>query len=374
MNKKGFTLVEMIGVVIILSLIILIITPTISESLKGSRNRAYQVQIDEIESAARSWSIYNSDNLPEKDEEIIITLLQLKLGGFLSLDLKNPKNGELFPDDMQIKITKKGLNYVYTVLEDTGSGSIESIDPQGPQLVLNGSTYMYVEVGSEFTIPNATYKNDNGNNVIVTDIQYKKKINGEVTSVDNIDFSELGSYIVIYSATINGRTNNIQRYVEVVDTTPPEIVIAGYTNGVCVDTEMSGLFMLPSATITDNYTPLIEAETIGNISNVPGKKEIRYIAKDSSNNTSEFVLCINMKDTTKPTINNVEVVYSDELKANIVRISASDSGVGLHKNAYSFDGGSTWQKDDYIVLNSDSVTVVVRDKIGLQSEPQTVSS
>lgn len=374
MNKKGFTLVEMIGVVIILSLIILIITPNISESLKSSRNRAYQVQIDEIESAARSWSIYNSDNLPEKDEEIIITLLQLKLGGFLSLDLKNPKNGELFPDDMQIKITKKGLNYVYTVLEDTGSGSIESIDPQGPQLVLNGSTYMYVEVGSEFTIPNATYKNDNGNNVIVTDIQYKKKINGEVTTVDNIDFSELGSYIVIYSATINGRTNNIQRYVEVVDTTPPEIVIAGYTNGVCVDTEMSGLFMLPSATITDNYTPLIEAETIGNISNVPGKKEVRYIAKDSSNNTSEFVLCINMKDTTKPTINNVEVVYSDELKANIVRISASDSGVGLHKNAYSFDGGSTWQKDDYIVLNSDSVTVVVRDKIGLQSEPQTVSS
>lgn len=374
MNKKGFTLVETIGVVIILSLIILIIMPNISESLKSSRNRAYQVQIDEIESAARSWSIYNSDNLPEKDEEIIITLLQLKLGGFLSLDLKNPKNGELFPDDMQIKITKKGLNYVYTVLEDTGSGSIESIDPQGPQLVLNGSTYMYVEVGSESTIPNATYKNDNGNNVIVTDIQYKKKINGEVTTVDNIDFSELGSYIVIYSATINGRTNNIQRYVEVVDTTPPEIVIAGYKNGVCVDTEMSGLFMLPSATITDNYTPLIEAETIGNISNVPGKKEIRYIAKDSSNNTSEFVLCINMKDTTKPTINDVEVVYSDELKANIVRISASDSGVGLHKNAYSFDGGSTWQKDDYIVLNSDSVTVVVRDKIGLQSEPQTVSS
>ena len=374
MNKKGFTLIEMIGVVIILSLIILIITPNISESLKSSRNRAYQVQIDEIESASRSWSIYNSDNLPEKDEEIIITLLQLKLGGFLSLDLKNPKNGELFPDDMQIKITKKGLNYVYTVLEDTGSGSIESIDPQGPQLVLNGSTYMYVEVGSESTIPNATYKNENGNNVIVTDIQYKKKINGEVTTVDNVDFSELGSYIVIYSATINGRTNNIQRYVEVVDTTPPEIVIAEYENGVCVDTEMSGSFMLPSATITDNYTPLIEAETIGNISNVPGKKEIRYIAKDSSNNTSEFVLCINMKDTTKPMINNVEVVYSDELKANIVRISASDSGVGLHKNAYSFDGGSTWQKDDYIVLNSDSVTVVVRDKIGLQSEPQTVSS
>ena len=376
MNKKGFTLIEVIGVVIVLSIIILTVVPNISNSLKNSRNKAFDVQIEEIESAAKSWSIYNSNNLPsDQDDEIVITLLQLKLAGLLDYQFKNPLTGELFPDDMQIKITKKGLGYIYTVLTDTGSTSTDTIDPLGPQIVLNGSTYMYVEVNSFPSIPGATYTDNNGININVSNIKYEVKTGDTYIETDSINFNELESYIITYSATLNGRTNSIKRYVDIVDTTAPEIVIDEYENNVCVDVEMSNSFILPTATITDNYTNFIEPVIIGNISKVPGIKRLTYKATDDNNNSSEFVLCINMKDTQKPIIADITKIYSDELKSYIVSVTATDDGVGLHKNAYSFDGGTTWQTDNYVTIedNNSELTIIVKDKIGLQSDQKIIS-
>lgn len=158
MDKKGFTLIEVIGVVIILASIVLIITPNINNSLKNSKNKAFDVQIEEIKSATKSWVALNSENTPKEDnEEVIINLLQLKLSGLIAYDFKNPKTGELFPDDMMIKIIKKGLAYTYVVLTDTGTSNNSGIDPFGPQIVLNGGVYLYLEVGEFGSIHGATY-------------------------------------------------------------------------------------------------------------------------------------------------------------------------------------------------------------------------
>ena len=80
-------------------------------------------------------------------------MLQLKLSGLIAYDFKNPKTGELFPDDMMIKIIKKGLAYTYVVLTDTGTSNNSGIDPFGPQIVLNGGVYLYLEVGEFGSIP-----------------------------------------------------------------------------------------------------------------------------------------------------------------------------------------------------------------------------
>ena len=69
MDKKGFTLIEVIGVVIILASIVLIITPNINNSLKNSKNKAFDVQIEEIKSATKSWVALNSENTPKEDNE-----------------------------------------------------------------------------------------------------------------------------------------------------------------------------------------------------------------------------------------------------------------------------------------------------------------
>lgn len=366
MDKKGFTLIEVIGVVIILASIVLIITPNINNSLKNSKNKAFDVQIEEIKSATKSWVALNSENTPKEDnEEVIINLLQLKLSGLIAYDFKNPKTGELFPDDMMIKIIKKGLAYTYVVLTDTGTSNNSGIDPFGPQIVLNGGVYLYLEVGEFGSIPGATYKDKLGNNVSVSDITYEK----DGVAVSGIDYNNLGKYVVTYSVTLDGKTNSIKRYVEIVDTKAPTILVDGYSDNVCVDIEISSSFTLPTMKVTDNYTSslLIDKKVIGNISNIPGIKRITYRATDGSGNSSEFILCINMRDTIKPVITNVENVYNASLKKNVITVSASDTGTGLNRLAYSFDDGKTWQENNYFI-SDESLIVRVRDKVGLISD------
>lgn len=373
MKRNGFTLVEVIGVIVVLALIILTIVPNISDSLKNSRNKAYDTQLVEIKDAARSWSALNSSNLPTtSSDKKIITLLQLKLAGLISYDYTNAKTGKLFPDDMQIEIIKKGLTYEYNVLIDSGSSNT-NINPLGPQIVLNGSSYLYLEVNSNSTIPNAIYKDINNNYVEVTDIKYQVYGEEEVTTTNIINMSELGKYNIIYTAKVNGIENSIKRYVEVRDTTAPIIEIAGYTNGQTIVNEMSDTFILPTATYTDNYTNSvsIRRETISNFSKVPGIKKVIYKATDTSNNTSEFILYVDMKDTIPPTITSISTQYNNSLNKNVVIVEATDIGVGLHNSAYSFDNGKTWQSDNYFVVtdtNRTNIVLIVRDKLGLQTE------
>lgn len=116
MNKKAFTLVELIAVMILLGVLGLIATITISNELKENKESLYNVQIDNIRRSAQNWASNNVFELPEKDGEfIIITLGQLKSEG-LSDNVINPKTNEPFSDNLQIKITLDEKTYVYEVI------------------------------------------------------------------------------------------------------------------------------------------------------------------------------------------------------------------------------------------------------------------
>ena len=83
MNDKGFTLIEMIGVVVILSMLILIAGTTIAGIVKNSKNTLSSTQLDIIESAAQLWVEENYDemNIPGCT---IIMLSELRESGILS--------------------------------------------------------------------------------------------------------------------------------------------------------------------------------------------------------------------------------------------------------------------------------------------------
>ena len=57
MKKKGFTLIELISVIVILSIIIMLIIPTIINNISDKKEDAYQKNIDIILSAARGYVI-----------------------------------------------------------------------------------------------------------------------------------------------------------------------------------------------------------------------------------------------------------------------------------------------------------------------------
>lgn len=363
MKNKGYTLIEVIAVVAILSIIILIAIPSVSNVLKSSKIKAYNTQIEEIKSATKAWGILNQDNLPTEEGEvnaIVVTLFQLKLANLIASDFKNPKTGDLFPDDMQISITKKGMNLIYNVIEDSGTNN-EIINPEAPQLILNGSINQNIEINGVYNEASAIAKNNMGQSISV-DISIEDK-NGNI--INAVDTSSLNKYTITYSATSNSLTSSIKRIVNIVDTIPPVITVDSYTNNQYIEIEATPNYSLPIASITDNSREVLSYYILGNFSSViPGNKKVTYVTLDSSNNRTEFVLNFIIKDTIAPIISSANITNNLETGKKTITIVASDAGVGLHEYAYSYDNGVTWKKENTYVFDGDyNNTILVRDKM-----------
>lgn len=88
MLKKAFTLIELIGVLIILAIISLITIPIIDRSLENSRQAAYKRAVDSIIDAAKNYSV--SNDLGYSSKRLPLFVSQLQDGGFLTLNIKSP--------------------------------------------------------------------------------------------------------------------------------------------------------------------------------------------------------------------------------------------------------------------------------------------
>ena len=76
--KKGFTLVELLAVIIILGVIALITFPVIDNSIKKSKEESLQRTIDAIEQASYEYSVDNDIGYPSIDAPSSLSLDDLK--------------------------------------------------------------------------------------------------------------------------------------------------------------------------------------------------------------------------------------------------------------------------------------------------------
>lgn len=198
--KKGFTLIEIIAVIILLGTISLLIIPILTDSIKNSKQDLYDAQIKEIELAAEKWAYKNMDLLPNVEgDKKTITLLQLKQQGLFPLDVKDPRTGELIPNTTAIEITFKSNNYVYDVIEPVVEDSDDNyVDDKAPIMVLNGEVLEYVQVGSRYEEKGAVAQDSKGNNIEYIIIEYR--LNG--SEVASISTSIPNTYMVSYTAVV----------------------------------------------------------------------------------------------------------------------------------------------------------------------------
>ena len=113
--KKGFTLIELLAALIVLSVITLVVYPTIGRIIVNNKTKAYEHQIDIIKKAAANWLTTNEDKL--KDNSYPLSIRDMLDSGLIEEDeLINPIDNE--PIDGCILITwRKGVkqydyNYV----------------------------------------------------------------------------------------------------------------------------------------------------------------------------------------------------------------------------------------------------------------------
>ncbi|MBR2708032.1 MAG: type II secretion system protein [Bacilli bacterium] len=119
MERNGFTLIEMLGVIVILSVLSLIAVPVIDRSLNQGRENLSKIQERQL---IKSLKNYYAEHLSEFNDistnegsPTCKSSDDLKDFGYLPTDLKNPKTG----DDLTVWVCawKDGNKIKYFVKE-----------------------------------------------------------------------------------------------------------------------------------------------------------------------------------------------------------------------------------------------------------------
>lgn len=120
-KEKGFTLVELLGVITLLAVIALLAIPAVARNISGGKNQLYKAQLENFKNAARDWMAIHTLELPDGAINTSITLGCLKVEGLLEPKIENPLTGLQFPNDMIITISSGSNQLIYTVKEDSGT-------------------------------------------------------------------------------------------------------------------------------------------------------------------------------------------------------------------------------------------------------------
>lgn len=99
MNNKGFTLIELLTTIAILAIIITIASPFVVTALNNSRQKSYDIMIENIKTSAKTYyeeCKYNgaSINCDIVDNKITVTLQKLVDYGFLEASSKTNCTGD----------------------------------------------------------------------------------------------------------------------------------------------------------------------------------------------------------------------------------------------------------------------------------------
>lgn len=112
-KQKGFTLVEMMGIIILLTVIMLVVAPTMINTLKNNNTKRLEAYKDNLKIATENY-IVQAKLISEKSVEVkLTTLLEEK---YIDEIPSIPKDDPLAEDGTQLS----GEDYIIATKTDTG--------------------------------------------------------------------------------------------------------------------------------------------------------------------------------------------------------------------------------------------------------------
>lgn len=297
MDKKGFTLVELLAVITIISIILAIVFPEVTGVIKRANKTVKDIQINRILDSAYDYTLKNTNILPNKNEVKYITLNELKKEALIDGDIKDSVTNENFSDDLVIgirntknrnndtKYSKLHGDYLYTVEFEFMNSN--TYDKNRPTIEFEGYNtnlvVMNLNIGSTYTPIKYSATSIDGidlTNEVVENIIYNSK------NVKKIDTSKPGIYYVNYSVVDeNGYSNLSTVNVIVSDNTKPSLIIP---SNQTINTDVTSFDLLEGVSCSDN-SGYCDIEINGTINfGTSGKYIIEYIASDSFGNTTSL--------------------------------------------------------------------------------------
>ena len=255
--------------------------------------------------------------------------------------------------------------------------SLEKEDKTAPVLSGVPTETVYVNKGSEYTLPTVTATDDyDGELDVETKIQ---KVVGEAKEdVDAISIAEDATYEVTYTATDKAGNEVSEAFTVVVDSNGPKL--SGVIDGEKIYIKQNAEYALPEVTATDivdgNLTvshsiKKVVGEEKEDASEVAtteeGTYEITYSAKDSLENEVTATLTV-VIDGTAPT--KADVKYSTTQNVNAidgvtVTIESNEALQEIEGWTLSEDKQSMFKKYS---KNADNERIVIQDLAGNEKE------
>ena len=141
-QKKGFTLVELLAVIVILAIVLIIAVPGVLSIINKTKDSAYDRQIDMIKDAVKNYVTANTITWSgENPKSTVVTLDMLQSGGYLDKKILDPRNKKeilcanvLVTKDNKNKITydvDMSCNDVQPITPRVGSGMIPIVYKDG---------------------------------------------------------------------------------------------------------------------------------------------------------------------------------------------------------------------------------------------------
>lgn len=292
MKTRGFTLVELLGVIVILLVIMILVFPAVTKLVKQSKDTVYQKQLSTILLAAYDYTLSNN-YLPSSGETNYLTLGELKVEGLVDTDITDPQTQEKFKNNLVIGISfvQSGSNYDKNTSLLKGNYLYELISNDSiseellPKIELTSLTpnadknyILNLDLNQEFHGVDYSAKSSE-NEDLTNKVRYY--ITTSEVPVNSIDTSTIGIYKVYYFVVDKfGRSNSVILNAIVNDISSPTINLS---EGI--STKKGGnIDLMEGVSCTDNsgQCDISITNDTGYESN--GRRIVEYTATDPSGN------------------------------------------------------------------------------------------
>lgn len=321
-SKKGFTLVELLGVLVVLGLISVIIVPKVIDSITTSKEAAYQTQVETIENAAKKYAISNDLLYPKEGEKKYIAVKDLIAVGELSdKEIINPKTGNKMNGYVLVEYNSGYQQYEYTYVEEIDENALGAMGPiyevKDPDkwTTSKNVTIIYPKGNGkyEYEFIFKGIVEIGGHEYNHTEQDWKEKWSSTPELRKNITFKTNGSLIARVKNKdeyINGSTLEIEK----IDNTAPSAVL-GYDKNTLTTNKIDLV-----ATCTDDESGISKyLFKLGNGNWIDNGTSNKYTFSNLNNTTSYnfSVECINGVGMTSQSTLPIKLNDIDKDKDNI---------------------------------------------------------